>query len=290
MRWSFIVCLVLTPVVLGNLPRARAQDVDSGRSDTPILDRLGEIGRGIFGDSDPKPPKRQQPTVNEADNGAYATPSNASSPPTTKSSYRPPTYQTNGNATTVAVQQPSSSASIIAPPVIVARPPQPAMVVAAPPQPQMIATAPAQPPMIAAALPQQPMAATPTGMELPSSGSAASSSQPATPRLYERLLSFRDSAFGDSAGSTTVASPAAASPGLSPQQPAGITPTPDLSTNTGRSVLQPPSSPAAGNSTSNGSEWAQRTSRPELPANLSGGAALNGRAKPRRADASLPAA
>jgi uncharacterized repeat protein (TIGR01451 family) len=240
------------------------------------LDRLGEIGRGIFGDSDPKPPKRQQPTVDDANNGTYATPSNASSPPSTKSSYRPPTYQTNGNATTVAVQQPSSSASIIAPPVIVARPPQPAMVVAAPPQPQMIAAAPSQPPMIATALPQQPMAMAPTGVELPPSGSAASSSQPSTPRLYERLLSFRDSAFGDSAGSATVVGPAVASPGPSPQQSAGIAPTPDLSSNSGRSVLQPPSSPAAGGSTSSGNEWTQRTSRPEASADLSSGAASSG--------------
>ncbi len=245
MRWSYMLCIVLTPVVLGNLPRAEAQDTSSGQSSTPILDKLGEIGRGIFGDPDPKPPKRQQPTGDDSNNSGNSTQPGGPSQAPTRSVYRQPSYQADNNRTTVAVQQPSSSASIITPPVVVARPAQPQA------------------------------AAVPTGVDpqynSATTPSTSGSGQPGTPRLYERLLSFRESAFSTPASPGSAADLAPASSGPSPRQPADMAPAPDATTNSPRSVLQSPVSPSAGSTTSNGSGFAGRTSQPEAPADLSAG-------------------
>jgi uncharacterized repeat protein (TIGR01451 family) len=302
MRWFCIICIVLTPVVLGNSPRAEAQDNSMAPSSTPILDRLNEIGRNLFGDSDPTPPKRQQPTGNGFNNGGNSTPSSTSSPDSNRSVYRPPTYQTNGNGTTVAVQQPSSSASIITPPVVVTRSPPP-QAAAAPTllDPQSSANANDWAASRAANTGVAPAAPTPYGSA--SAGSAAGSDQSNSPKMYERLLSFRDSAFINPAASAGAANAAPASSGPTlqqpasptlqqpasptlqqpasptlqqpasptPQQPADITPVPDASTNTRRSVLQPPVNPGADGATATGSGSAGRTWRLEPPADPSAG-------------------
>ena len=106
-----------------------------------------------------------------------------------------------------------------------------------------------------------------------SAGSAAGSGQSGTPRLYERLLSFRDSAFSAPASAGDAAP---GSLGSWPQQPAYITPVPDASTNSSRSVSPPPVGSGAANAPATGSRLARRSGQPEAAADLSAGPVLQG--------------